>query len=449
MNAHFHATRRAVGLRICLGCLLLFASAGPLRAQKPTEIGTVSPKEFQPRPIAVPPFDAAGGQALSGVNLGEALSNDLQLSGFFSFPKNPQFVQETHALDLKEGKIHFQDWARIGVSYVVKGKYSVNGDQLEAEVRTYDATTGVYIFGQRYVKYRATEGRRLAHYAANDIIQRITGFAGTAHTQIVYIRQIGARGERSAKEVYIMDADGRNARALTNDHNLAATPAWGANGTEVYYTTYKDYNPDLAGIFLDGSYNWFVSRRPGFNLAPDWSHAKNTIALTLTKDGNSEIYTMNREGKDLKRLTYNKAIDSSPCWSPKGDQMAFTSDRTGTPQIYVMDDSGVNVRQISKGNYSDAAAWSPKGDRIAYCSRVNGVFQVFIAGVNGEDAHPITSGNSNSEDPVWSPNGWVLAYTSDKTGSKQIHTMFIDGRAIAQLTQGSECYSPNWSPMLP
>ncbi|MBI1784100.1 PD40 domain-containing protein, partial [Candidatus Sumerlaeota bacterium] len=434
-----------------LAAMILLGGNPPARAQKSDSLqGTVRPTEFSPNPIAVPPFQGQG-ETGKADPFSETIQRDLVLSGFFRAPSNAQFVAETHAFDLKEDKIHYADWFRLGVSYVVKGKYSIAGDQLEVEFRTYDTTMGTYIFGKRYDKYPKNNARQLAHRISNDIIKRITNVDGVAHTQLVFVGEVPGKGTQTNKEIFVIDEDGENRKQLTNDKNLDATPTWGARGTEIYYTTYKDYNPDLAGIYLDGSYNWFVSRRAGFNLSPAWSEKKQLIALTLSKDGNSEIYTMTRAGKDLKRLTYGKSIDSSPVWSPNGDYIAFTSDRNGGPQIYIMDESGVNVRQLThSGSYNDGAAWSPKGDMIAFSSRIDGIFQIFTINVNGGDLRPLTSGNYNSEDPTWSPNGWVIAYTSDRTGTKQINLMFLDGRQLGQITNGTAgSYSANWSPLFP
>jgi TolB protein len=92
-------------------------------------------------------------------------------------------------------------------------------------------------------------------------------------------------------------------RTVSEGNALVATPCWGSNGTEIYYTTFEAFNPDLAGVMLESKYKWWVSRRAGFNLSPSWSEAAQKVALTLTRDGNSEIYTITREGKDPRRLT--------------------------------------------------------------------------------------------------------------------------------------------------
>lgn len=428
--------------------LIWIAATGAVPAQNPEQLGVVRAQEYSALPIAVPAFAVKGEKRVDGVDLAAVVSQDLKLSGFFKLPANAQFVQDVNAKDLSDGKINFPDWNRLDVYYVVKGKYEVNGSQVIAEVRTYDVVAGTLIFGTRY-EYSLERARQLAHRASNDIIKRITNFPGFSHTKLLMVGEKEERRGDQVKEVYVMDADGYNLQKLTTDSSLAATPAWGANATEIYYTTYKDFNPDLAGMFLDGSYSWFISRRPGFNLSPSWSAQKKLIALTLTKDGNSEIYTMNREGKALKRLTFHRSIDSSPSWSPTGDQIAFTSDRSGNPQIYVMDDSGVNVRRISfKSDYNDSPMWSPTGDKIAFASRIGGIFQIFVSGPSGEDLQQLTRGNSNCEDPTWAPNGWVLAYTSDKSGKKQVYTMFADGRPIAHLPTSFRAHSSDWSPML-
>jgi len=420
-----------------------------LFAQSDQGLGTVYAEEFSPLPIAVPRLVPEGSERLDEPLLSRVLAEDLRLSGFFALPVEASFVDEVQKLDVSDDTIHYADWHRLGLFYVVKGTYHTDGDDLIVDIRTYDVISGTVIFGTRYT-HKKDQARNLAHRASNDIIQRITTFPGVSHTRILFVGETTGRRGMQVKEVYSIDADGQNLRRLTQDKSLAATPAWGANATEIYYTTYKDFNPDLAGMYLDGTHDWFISRRPGFNLSPAWSQKKKRVALTLTKDGNSELYLMDREGQSLRRLTYHRAIDSSPHWSPSGDQIAFTSDRGGSPQIHITDDSGVNIRQLTRqGTYNDGARWSPLGDKIAFTSRVDGVFQIFTIDPSGDNLHQLTSSDSGAEDPTWAPNGYVIAYTSNRGGKKQISTIFADGRHIAHLKTPFNSSSPDWSPMLP
>lgn len=434
------------------GMLILLMALGLVSSSwAQTDIGQVNPGGNRSTiPIAVPPFQAIGGQALSAPTLlSDVIASDLKLSGFFSMPANEQFARETNQLDLQKGAINFAEWVRIGVSYLVKGTYKIQGSDLVTEVKTFDTVSQKYVFGKRYENYKISEARLLAHRISNDIIERLVQEKGIAGTQIVFVRANDRLG--NSKQVYVMDADGQNVQALTEQGELVATPCWGARGTELYYTTYRDYNPDLRGVILRSHAKWWVSRRPSLNISPAWSEKQKLITLVLAKDGNSELYTINREGKELRRLTTNRSIDCSPAWSPDGTQIAFTSDRTGNQQIYIMDVRTLEVRRLTyQGSYNDGASWAPCGsNRIAYASRVDGIFQIMTIKPDGSDPQQITNGSSHSEDPSWAPNGWTMSFTSDRSGQKQIYSMFADGSNLQQLTHGGQSQSSNWSPEMP
>jgi TolB protein len=396
--------------------------------------------------IAVPEFAATGAERISGPDISSIIANDLKLSGFFRPPDNPQFAAETDRLDRSDGTIHYAEWHRIGVSFLVRGEYLLQGGELEAEVKVYDTVSQNYVFGKRYRRYPLAQMRQLAHQIGDDIIERLMAEKGNSSSRILFVRQVDPYGK--TKQVCVMDADGQGVIAHTGQGELTATPAWGARGTEIYYTTYIDFNPDLRGMILANRETWWVSRRVGLNLSPAWSETRQSIALTLTRDGNSELYTMQRDGKNAKRITNNRAIDSSPCWSPDGRKLAFQSDRSGGPQIWIMDMQSMEEDRLTfHSSYNDAPSWAPSGpDRIAFCSRIDGFFHIFTCRPDGSDLQQLTSGGHNNEDPTWAPNGLELAFTSDRSGRKQIYRMFADGSNLHQITNESACQSPAWSP---
>ncbi|MCX8038769.1 MAG: Tol-Pal system beta propeller repeat protein TolB, partial [Candidatus Sumerlaeia bacterium] len=404
---------------------------------------------YQAATIALPTFDSDGSPVvLKDNNFHEIIYNDLEMTGYFQRAKNQTFVEETHQSDLKKGQTDFAEWRRIGADFLLEGKYQISGDQLEVTAVLYTVASGKRIFGKRFTN-TLDQQRFLAHMISDEIMRYAASEEGVATTKICYVST--SDPTRQSRDVWIMDADGANPRQLTNDHSLVATPCWGANGTEIYYTSYKDYNPDLYGIYLKGGAPWSIARHPGLNVSPAWSEVKKRIALTLGKDGNSEIYTMDRDGKNLKRLTMDRAIDSSPHWSPAGTDLVFTSDRTGSPQIYVMDADGINTPQrisFVGSSYCDSAVWSPKGDKIAFAARMDGQFDIFVCEINGSNPVRLTRNQGNNEDPSWAPNGQMLAFSSDRTGSMQIYVMCADGTNQRALTRRGFNTSPAWSPQL-
>jgi TolB protein len=427
--------------------LPIIAWQATLPASAQVDIGKVIAGARQAIVIAIPPFQPQGGGVQNNPEMADVIANDLKLSGVFAPPQNMQFAMETNKLDLAKNTINYAEWLRIGALYLVKGSTTIEGHDLDVTVKVYDTAGQSYVFGKRYPKlYRTDQARELAHQISNDIMERLTGEPGVAGTRILFVRCNDRYGK--SKQICVMDADGANNHPLTKEGELVATPCWGMHGTEVYYTTWGDWNPDMRGLILRSGATWWISRRPSLNISPAWSEKQHLIVATLGKDGPSEIYTMNREGKELRRLTTDHSIKSSPCWSPDGSKIAFTSNRTGNPQIHLLDVATLNISRLTyQGNYNDGASWACGGaKKIAYSSRVDGVFQIFTINPDGTDCQQITNGSSDSVDPRWAPNGWVMVFASNRSGDYQLYTMFADGSNVQQLTHGAPSQSPDWGP---
>ena len=132
-------------------------------------------------------------------------------------------------------------------------------------------------------------------------------------------------GKQWNTEIYIMDADGRNPRNLTNHQ------AW--------------------------------------ENAPSGSPDGQKIAFVSNRDGNVEIYVMDADGSHPRNLTNHQAWDEHPSWSPDGQQIAFVSNRDGNVEIYVMDADGNNARKLtnSVGFKMGEPSWSPDGQKNRLC----------------------------------------------------------------------------------
>lgn len=411
---------------------------------------TVYPSNIRPKVIAVPPFATADGtDALGEGTFSDVILRNLQISGWFTPLPDPRLASQQDRSDRARGQTDFAEWGRIGADYLVRGTYAMSSGQIVADVEVFDVSIGQRVIGRRYERI-ASQQRDMAHAIADEIVETVTSERGIAQSRILYIAQSGPR-----RELAVMDCDGGRQRNLTNDGATVMAACWGANNTEVYFTSTRDYNPDLCGIFLDGSELWYISRLPGLNLSPSWNPRTQRIALTISRDGNSEIYTMNRDGSSPLRLTHDRGIDSSPCWTPDGRQILFTSDRaSGRPQLYVMDGDGRGQRRLTVrtgNNYNDGASVSPDGRRVAFSSRLDGQFDIFVMDISGADSswQRLTNHPGDDEDPFWTWDGQHLVFSSTRTGSKQIHIMNADGSNVHQLTTRGVNLSPVAEPLPP
>jgi TolB protein len=312
-------------------------------------------------------------------------------------------------------------------------------------MRLYDLTTPEHrLIATKKFAVPNSQGRRLAHKIADEVVLQFTGELGIADTKIAYV--VGPRG---AKEIVVADYDGASAVPVTRNGSINLTPVWSPDARSLAYTSYKQGYPDLYRAFP-------FERRPeqtlaafvGINTAPAFSPDGKSIAMTLSKDGNPEVYVLSLATGSMRRLTRHAGIDTEPTWAPTGRQIAFISDRTGSPNLYVMDAEGTNVRQLTSGGFHTQPRWSPKGDAIAYTAR-QGAHNIWLVNVDGSNPRRLTNGGDN-QGGTWAPNGRHLAFQSNRSGRWQIFAMLADGSAQTAIATGpAEATSPSWSPRLP
>jgi TolB protein len=337
-------------------------------------------------------------------------------------------------------------WASSGsapqAQFVTAGRWSVEGSQvrLAGELRDFPARRPILV---RDYSGPVSEWRRVLHRFADDCVQQITGERGVADTRIAFVVKEGQN-----KELWIMDADGANARALTADKSIVQSPSWSPEGSLLLFTSWRAGNgPAIWVMSPEQRKPYLISGRPGLNTSAAYAPDGQKISCTLSQDGNAEIYVLDARGGNAQRLTNNRAIDTAPAWSPTGRELAFTSDRSGSPQIYLMDAVGGGIRRLTFDvDYTDSPTWSPKGDRIAFVTRVGGGFDVWTCRADGTGAKPAVTGGNN-ENPRWSADGRHLVFASDRDGGYGLWVTDLDGAVPRKLdTGGRRSVSPAWSP---
>ncbi|MDA8429615.1 MAG: Tol-Pal system beta propeller repeat protein TolB [Geobacteraceae bacterium] len=425
---------------ICFLILILLALPAGLWAQDstPEAVEVTAPGNRQLKLAIETPrnLDPSSGSAV-GAELSDVISFDLNMSGAIAAETRPQtFSASGNSL----AETAFPLWAAAGFDLLVRGEYSVKGDNLTVEFRLFDVLNRKMMTARRYLG-TTKDLRRFAHSFADEIMLVVTGEKGPFTTHIAYVSKRSGN-----KEIVIMDWDGHNLMQLTRNGSINLNPDFSPDGREIIFTSYKRGNPDLFKRALYNTIEVPISHRKGLNITGAWSPDGSKIALALSKDGNSEIYTIARDGSHPVRLTINPAIEVSPVWSPDGSQIAFVSDRLGKPQIFVMNADGGSVRRLTtSGAYNVNPRWSPKGDKIAYARQMSGGFQIFTINPDGTGDTQLTSTGSN-ENPAWSPDGRLLAFSSKRGGIEAIYVMRADGSGQTRVSQNKGNSSqPAWS----
>ena len=262
-------------------------------------------------------------------------------------------------------------------------------------------------------------------------------------------------------ELYVMDAEGKNQRRLTNNRNQDRHPAWSPDGKRIVFTTYRgeqDFvpataNADIYVIDADGKNQQRLTNDPHSEWDPSWS-PDGKIAFTYSNEQNwafdpGRIYVIDADGGDQQRLTNDPLPEWDPSWSPDGKRIAFTSSGGGRfRRIYVMDADGDNQQRLASNPFSEDwdPAWSPDGKRIAFGSWRDGNTDIYVMDADGKNPRRLTRNAAPDWGPSWSPDGKRIVFVSARDKNWDIYVMNAEGpRWVRRLTKdGSDDMDPAW-----
>ena len=345
------------------------------------------------------------------------LENDLRLSGWF------QPVRGSAELRL------------IGTA---RG----TGGRLNAVCQVYRTGDQARLFSKSYA-IETARARTLAHRAADDIIEALTGHKGFASTRLALV------GTRTGKkELYVCDADGGNLTQITRDGGIVVGPNWGPDGSTIVYTSFLRGFPDVYRVNLNNGDRALISRYSGLNTGAALSPDGRELALILSKDGNPDLYIKHLRTGRLTRLTATaRATEASPAWSPDGRHLVYVSDSSGSPQLYIITREGGAPRRISsRGTENVAPDWGPNG-LIACASRSGGRYAIAVIHPATGETRYLNTDFADYEDPSWAPDGRHLVATRSVNYQSSLYLLdTVNDPPVALLQRGGNWYSPAWSP---
>ena len=402
---------------------------------------------FQPLPIAVPRFFAAGqddGETANAVT--QIITANLQRSGLFAPIDPTAYVERIASVDAVP---RFPDWRTINAQALITGRIGRVADgRLQAEFRLWDVLAGQQLDGKQYLT-TTDNWRRIAHIISDAIYERLTGQGGYFDSRVVFVDETGP-GERRIKRLAIMDQDGANVRYLTRGDDLVLTPRFSPSTQEITYMAYGQGDPRVYLYNIETGQREIVGNFPGMSFSPRFSPDGQRVIMSLQEGSNSNLFVMDLRSKATTRLTDSQAIDTAPSYAPDGAKICFESDRGGRQQIYVMGATGGSAQRISFGDGSySTPVWSPRGDFIAFTRQSQGKFAIGVMKPDGSGERILTEGFHN-EGPTFSPNGRVIMFFRDPGGSTgpSLYSVDISGRNEQRIPTPSYASDPAWSPLL-
>jgi TolB protein len=267
-------------------------------------------------------------------------------------------------------------------------------------------------------------------------------------------------------DLFIADADGKNARPLAahpeNDYNAS----FSADGEWVIFTSYRKGSADIWRARPDGSGLEQLTDDPAFDDQAALSPEGNRLVFVSNRGGRANLYLLDLATKKVTRVTERECGDFRPAWSPDGQWIAFSSDRDSkkpkgvsgfvtlhSTEIYLVRPDGSGLRRLTKDQkFVGSPVWSrdgktlavyeaelPEVNNIVAVRRQRGTTQIATIDVATGERTAVTSGKGEKWSPRWVGEGRIGYVSGGPDGGLE----FTSGDAGARGPFNIPCWSPD------
>ena len=425
---HTHKKRLA---SLLASTSLMLVSASTVAAPVVLELDYDIP--VQQNQVAFVPF--AGDSIMSPVILNDLSNTELKITSQ-NLPQQPRSSSELAGT--------LPVWQSMGIPYLVVGSTRSNRGKITTDYEVIDVKSGRVIKGKQSLTAdnNRESMRYAAHVIADKVYELITGIPGDFSGRIAYIEESGT-GKQKVSRLKVMDADGENARTITEVAGSIFSPAWSPDGNRIAYSVQREKSyPVIYVQNVSGGGASVLTPFSGSNLSPSFSPDGSKILFSSSFEGSADIYEISASGGTPRRLTNLPSSEVQPSYAPDGKSFVFVSDKTGfnKPQVYRYEFGSGRTTKVSNGGYATSPQFSSDGTQIAFLSGQSAAI------MNSSGAVTTNLGNTGiDEAPSFSPNGKRVVYASTQGGKGVLTIKSLNGgEAFGKSGQGI-IRSPVWS----
>ena len=282
--------------------------------------------------------------------------------------------------------------------------------------------------------------------------------------KIVYVRRFADPAtDRRYSNLWIINADGTDHRALTTVNHNDASPRWSPDGSRIAYLSDADGKQQIYVRWMDTGQ---TARITNGEQAPE--------AISWSPDGKMLSFSALVPGKG-PHLADLPAPPSGAKWADPPaayDRLVYRFNgagylKPGYMQVFVVSSDGGAARQITSGNYPNGgnefgpsrASWTPDGKYLILSANRHPESdheyfdtEVYEFSVADGSMRALTSRKGPDNSPAVSPNGKWIAYTGfdDRYQGHQTTMLYVmnrDGSGPHSISEklDRDTESPKWA----
>ncbi|MDF1505951.1 hypothetical protein [Roseisolibacter sp. H3M3-2] len=173
-----------------------------------------------------------------------------------------------------------------------------------------------------------------------------------------------ASGQERGVDLFAVPFAGGSPRRITVGRGTDnMSPSFSPDGRRIAFTTGRLGHPEVYITDADGTnaeaLTQFTYGEQSYRSDPDWSPDGRLVAFQSLIGGVFQVMTISLRDRGVKQLT-SEGRNEAPAWAPDSRHLVVATTRTGTQQLFVIDAETRRARQLTRGaGGARMGSWSP------------------------------------------------------------------------------------------